>query len=40
MLSLSKVEQRHDSRFLVLGRIAGEDLLNERLVLGGEFEWD
>jgi len=40
MLSLSEVEQWHDSRFLVLRRIPGENLLDERLVLRGEFEWN
>jgi hypothetical protein len=39
MLSLSKIEQWHDSRLLVLRRVAGEDLLNERLILCSELEW-
>lgn len=38
MLSLSKVQQWHDGRFLVLARVAGENLLDERLILRRELE--
>lgn len=40
MLALSKVEQRHDSGFLVLRRIAFENLVDDFFVLGAEFEGD
>ena len=39
-LSLSKVEERHDGSLFVLGRVAGEDLFDDGLVLGGELEGD
>lgn len=40
VLSLSKVEQRHDGRLLVLWRVALEDLIDDLVVLLGELEGD
>jgi hypothetical protein len=39
-LALTKIQEGHDSRLLVLGRVALEDLLDEGEVLGGELEGD
>jgi hypothetical protein len=38
VLALSQVEQWHDGGLLVLRRVAGEDLLNELLILCGKLE--
>jgi hypothetical protein len=38
MLALSKIQQGHNSRLLVLWRISLEDLFDELLVLLGELE--
>jgi hypothetical protein len=38
MLSLSEIEDGHDSRLLVLGWVAFEDLFDELVVLLGELE--
>lgn len=38
MLPLSKVEDRHDGGLLVLGGVPAEDLLDEFIILGSEFE--
>ena len=38
MLSLSEIEERHDSGFLVLWWVSFEDLSDELIVLLGEFE--
>ena len=40
MLALSQIQNRHDSRFFVLGRVAGEDFLDEFLICGVELEGD
>lgn len=40
MLTLSKVEKRHDSGLLVLRGIALEDLIGECEVLLGKLEWE
>jgi hypothetical protein len=40
MLSLSQIEQWHDGRFLVLRWVSSQNLLDERLILRREFEWD
>lgn len=40
MLSLSQIEDGHNSRLLVLGRVAFEDLIDELVVLLGELEGD
>lgn len=40
VLALAQVQQRHDSRLLVLGRVAFEDLIDELEVLLGELERD
>ena len=40
VLPLSKVEQRHDGGLLVLAGIAGQDFLDELLILGVELERD
>ena len=40
MLSLSQIKQWHHSRLLVLCWIAGEDLVDDLLILGGELERD
>lgn len=40
VLALAEIQERHDSRFLVLRGIALEDLIDESEVLGGEFEGD
>jgi hypothetical protein len=38
VLSLAKIKQRHDSRFLVLAWVPDEYLLDELLILRVEFE--
>jgi hypothetical protein len=38
MLTLAKIEDRHNSRLLVLGWVSLEDLGNYLLVLGGKFK--
>lgn len=38
VLSLSEIEQRHDGRLLVLGRVALEDFIDDLVVLLGELE--
>jgi hypothetical protein len=40
MLSLSEIEDGHDSCLLVLGRVAFENLIDEFVVLLCELEWD
>lgn len=40
MLSLSKVEYRHNGSFLVLWWVALQDLFDDLVVLLGEFKWD
>ena len=40
MLSLSEIEDWHDSGLLVLGRVAFEDLVNELVVLLRELKGD
>jgi hypothetical protein len=40
VLALTKIEEWHDGGLLVLGRIPGDDLLDELQVLGGELEGD
>jgi hypothetical protein len=40
VLALAEVQQRHDSSFLVLGRVSLEDLGNDGLVLLVELEGD
>lgn len=40
VLSLPKVQQRHHGRFLVLARVAAEDLGDELLILRVELEGD
>lgn len=37
-LALAKIQEGHDSRLLVLGRVALEDLIDEGEVLGRELE--
>jgi hypothetical protein len=38
MLPLAEVEDGHDGSLLVLGRVPGDDLLNDLLILGSELE--
>lgn len=38
VLALSEVEERHHGGLFVLGRVSGEDLLDELLILRSEFE--
>lgn len=40
MLALAEVEQGHDSRLLVLGRVALEDLGDDLFILLGELKGD
>ena len=40
VLALSEVEERHDGGLLVLRGVPGDDLLDEFLILGCEFEGD
>ena len=40
LLPLAEVEERHDRRLLILGRVAFEDLFDESVVLRGELEGD
>lgn len=40
VLSLSEIEKRHHGRLLVLRGVPGEDLVDEFLILGCEFEGD
>lgn len=40
VLALAQVEQRHDGRLLVLRGVAGDNLLDELLILRREFEGD
>jgi hypothetical protein len=40
VLALAKIEERHDGGLLVLGRIPGNNLLDELLVLRTELEGD
>ena len=38
VLSLSKIEKRHNSSLLVVGGVSRDDLLDELLILGTELE--
>lgn len=38
MLSLSEIQDGHHGRFLVLGRVSLEDLIDELVVLFGKLE--
>jgi len=40
VLSLAEVEKRHDGGLLVLAGVAGQDFLDELLILGVELEGD